>query len=195
MSALHSPFRSRIARGLNVAALLFAVTLGGTPLGASCCGLGGKCDCGVEKTAESVTPTAPVSDNACPCCSSHKGRCQRCCLRRKARTSTAKSSRHLVSVAALPPSESAPGNGCTELPVRGKRGSSQRCHCAHRADFDAPRHVSPLRAPITERVVENQCDRFQIDQLATGQFSRYRNLAPVRSDHAARVITQCCLVI
>jgi hypothetical protein len=55
--------------------------------------------------------------------------------------------------------------------------------------------VSPLRAPITERIVENHCDRFLIDQLAIGQFAQYRIQAPARSDQSDRVITLCCLVI
>jgi hypothetical protein len=195
MSSLPWPFQSRIARGLIVTALLFPLTFGGIPLAASCCSLGGKCDCGAQKTDESVATAAPLSINACPCCSSHKGGCQRCCLRRQARPSTAKSSRELDSVAALPPSGSAAADGCTAVPIRGKRPTSQRCHCAHRADLDVPRHVSPLRVPITERVVENHCDRFQVDQLAAGQFAHERMRAPVLSDRAERIIMLCCLVI
>jgi hypothetical protein len=194
MSALPWPFESRVARGFIVAALLFGLTFGGAPLGATCCGLGANCRCAADTTAES-SATAPVSNKTCPCCSSHAGRCQRCCLHRQAMNAAAKSSRHPVSVAALQSAESAAATCCRKTPVRSKSSPSEGCRCARRADLDVPRHVSPLRAPITERVVENDCDRFLIDQLATGQFAQNRIQAPARSNHVERVITLCCLVI
>jgi hypothetical protein len=194
MSGFPRPFESRVARGLIVAALLFGLTFGAAPLGATCCGLGGNCRCVSNANSES-SAAAPVSNKTCPCCSCHAGRCQQCCLHRQATNATAKSSRHPVSVAALQPAESAAATCCRKTPVRSKRSPSEGCRCARRADLDVPRHVSPLRAPITERVVENQCDRFLIDQLATGQFSQYPMQSPARSDQAERVITLCCLVI
>ena len=194
MSVLPWPFESRVARGLTVAALLFGLTFGGAPLGATCCGLGGNCRCAADTTAKSST-TAPVSNKTCPCCSSRAGRCQQCCLAQGAMNAAAKSNQHPGSVAAMHSAESAATNCCRKTPVRGKRSPSEGCRCARRANLDVPRHVSPLRAPITERIVENHCDRFQIDQVATGHFAQYRILAPAHSDGAGRVITLCCLVI
>jgi hypothetical protein len=195
MSARQWPLRSRVPRGILVAALLIALTFGGAPLSASCCCLGGSCRCGGDKTPQSVNATTPLSQKACPCCASHKGCCRPCCLHRQATTSAAKSGRNVVSISALWPSPFAAASCCTEVPLRDKRSSSERCHCMHRADREVPRHVNPVRIPITERVVENVGDRVPLDQVAAVPCGRCQILATDSSSHAERFIALCCLVI
>jgi hypothetical protein len=192
-------------RLIIVSALLPALTLAGAPVGACCCGFGGRaCGCivdaGFGRSIDSRVPEAPASDSSNrmrPCCRQGQGNCPRCCGRcRSNLSSSSENSSGRSAVVAQRGSGRAEAADCGgRTPTTGERSRPKHCGCAMRADLDVPRQASPLLELGSQVFAFLQRDVCWTDRLP-GNDLRARWSAPDNPRSCAdHVIALCRLLI
>ncbi len=190
--ALH--VRWRRARAILVALLLPALTLGGVPVGMTCCGFGlGTCRCGADNSADRSTGclAAAASPNKVrACCRVQQGHCPGCCARNRSKPASGP-----ISVVARRSGQAPAADCCSRVSAKGKHAPSRRCCCVKRGDLDLPKQAGPLRASVSERAVHQNSGFLRIDQCVADEFGCRWNSALGRPGRANGVIALCRLVI
>jgi hypothetical protein len=196
-------FRPRVrwhrARAILVSLLLPALTLGGVPVGASCCGFGcGACRCsgdnGLDRSAAgrvALDAAAPSPNKVRPCCRLGQGHCPGCCAQFRSKQSRSSSGPN--SVVAGRPGQAADCSG--RVPTRGEHLPATRCCCVPRGDLDVPKQAGPFYGPVSERAVHEHSGFPRIDPCLADDFGSRWNSVLGPSCRADRVIDLCRLLI
>jgi len=186
--------RWRRARAILVALLLPALTLGGVPVGTSCCGFGrGICRCGVDNSldgSDGFLAGAASPNKVRVYCRVQQGHCPGCCARNRSKPGSGP-----TSVVARRSGEAPAADCCSRASAIGKHAPSRRCCCVKRGDLDLPKQTGPFRAPISERAVHQHSGILLIDQRVADEFGCRWKSDLGRPCRADSVIALCRLVI
>jgi hypothetical protein len=192
------------ARAFLVYALLPALTLGGAPVGACCCGFGrGTCGCsdgaGLDRSIDGRVADVPAaqSPNAVrPCCRLGQGHCPGCCSRCGSNRFQARHfSGRTTAVTPRVSGRAQTADCCGRSSAAGQRSRPGRCNCALRTDLDVPKQAGPLRDSIPQAVACAQPHVLWVDRLPGDEFGCRGGAANEPPSRADRVIALCRLLI